>query len=155
MQTEAGLSTSSSCGVLQPAHEGSIPTVYHAGTILAENKHESIPVGKNDAHMACMLLLKNFPQAASIDVTDEIGFPWQRFLRSQPHLREIIGPGVVKVCVVLRANGPSLAFVRTDGLTYIVTPGDMKHVPPYDVRNQNEVSLFPTFVAPCSWMRMT
>ena len=155
--TEAGLGASSSRGVLQPAamslDADSTPIVYHATDILTPNNHESQPVGKNEAHMACITLLRHIPQAESIDVTDGIGFPWQRFLRSQSHAREIIGPGVLQVCVVPRENGPSLAFVRTDGNTYIVTPCDMKSVPPYIVTDATEVPRHPICTASSSWAR--
>ena len=153
----AGLETALSRGVSQPAGislgEGAAQTVYSASHILTPY-HESEPVGKKEAHMACFRLLNATPQAQGIDVTDGVGFPWQRFLSTQTGGREIIGPGVYQVCVVPRAKGPSLAFFRTDGFTYIVTPCNMRSVPPYEVLSPAEAGQCrPTHHAERSWMR--
>ena len=155
---EASLDTASNRGVTQPAGislgGGANPTVYTASHILTPNSHESQPVGKNEAHVACTRLLALAPQAKGIDVTDGVGFPWQRFLRTQQGGRDIIGPGVSQVCVVPRAKGPSLAFFRTDGFTYIVTPCNMRSVPPYEVLSPAEAGQCgPTHHAERSWMK--
>ena len=155
---EASLDTASNRGVTQPAGislgGGADPTVYTASHIITPNSHESDPVGKNEAHSACTRLLALAPQAQGIDVTNGVGFPWQRFLRTQQGGRDIIGPGVSQVCVVPRAKGPSLAFFRTDGLAYIVTPSSMKAVPPYEILSQTEAGQCgATHQAERSWMQ--
>ena len=155
---EASLDTASNRSVTQPAGislgGGADPTVYSAIHILTPNSHIEQPVGKNEAHVACHRLLALAPQAKGIDVTDSVGFPWQRFLRTQQGGRDIIGPGVSQVCVVPRAKGPSLAFFRTDGLAYIVTPSNMRAVPPYEVLSQTEAGQCrATHHAERSWMQ--
>ena len=124
---QAAPGTSSTSSVSQPAvvslEASAAPTVHTIAAILdTPSGHESQPVGKNEAHAACTRLLAADPQATSVDVTDGIAFPWRRFLRSQAGAREIVGPGVCRVCVVRCANKPSLAFQRTDGFIYVVTP---------------------------------
>ena len=131
----AGVSVDANSGVSQPAgvsvDAGATPTVYTTAAILDTlSGHESQPVGKNEAHAACTRLLAADPQAGGVDVTDGVAFPWQRFLRSQAGAREIVGPGVCQVCVVLRANRPSLAFRRVDGFIYVVTPSSKRTIPP-------------------------
>ena len=155
---EASLDTASNRGVTQPAGTslggGADQTVYTASHILTPKSHEPDTLGKNEAHSACHYLLNADPQAQSIDVTDGVGFPWKRFLRTQQGGRDIIGPGVSRVCVVPRPKGPSLAFFRTDGLAYIVTPSNMKAIPPYEVLSQTEAEQCgATHRANLSWMR--
>ena len=95
-----------------------------------------------------------YPQVGSVDVTDGVAFPWQRFLRSQAGGREIIGPGVCQVCVLPRAKGPSLGFRRTDGFMYVITPSKMRTIPPYEVLEPDEAARWsPTHHAVNSWMR--
>ena len=154
------LETSSNSGVSQPAgvslDAGATPTLYTVAAIFdTPNGHESQPVGKNEAHAACTRLLAAYPQAGGVDVTDGIAFPWQRFLRSQAGTREIVGPGVCRVCMVLRANKPSLAFHRTDGFIYVVTPSNMRTVPPYEVIHPDEAAQWsPAYRADVPWLRM-
>ena len=88
-------------------------------------------------------------------MTDGLGFAWQWFLRSKEGAPEIIGPGICQVCVVLHADRPSLAFRRTDGFIYVVTPSSMRTAPPYKViRPQEAAQWSPPYQADVSWMRM-
>ena len=106
---------------------------------------------KNEAHTACTCLLAAHPQAASIDVTDGAAFPWQRFLRTQTGTREFVRPGVCRVCVIRRANKPTLAFHRTDGFIFLVTPSSMRTEL---VRPEEAAQWNPASHAAASWMRL-
>ena len=141
-------------GLLPPANSrvaGDAPLVYKSEDHL---EHETYKVGKNEAHAACQILLGDYPGARSIDITDEVGFAWKRFLKTQMAGRDIIGPGINQACVVLCPSGPSLAFSRTDGWVCLVTPSNMRSVPPYRILRRCDAREYePQRRATQSWMR--
>ena len=61
-----------------------------------------------------------------MDVTDEVGFAWRRYLQNQFQRREMIGPGITKVLVVrfVRDGNPSLVICRTDDTYVVITPAE-------------------------------
>ena len=149
-----GLLPPANRGVLPPAESraaGDAPPVYKSENNLV---HETYAVGKNEARAACARLLDAYPGAQSIDITDEVGFAWKRFLKTQTAGRDITGPGIDQACVVQCPGGPSLAFSRTDGLLCLVTPSKMRSVPPYRmIRRSDAPEYDPHHRATESWMR--
>ena len=101
-------------GVTQPvvifSPEDASSTVYTQFDLVTTTNQGPYRVGKNEAHVACTRLLGTVPLGSSIDVTNSVGFPWKRFLKTQSVGRNIIGPGLWRVCVVSLVRGPSLAF---------------------------------------------
>ena len=111
--------TPSNRGVAQPvvvfSPEDASSTVYTHFDLVATTNQGPYRVGKNEAHVACTRLLGAVPLGSSIDVTNSVGFPWRRFLKTQSVGRNLIGPGLWRVCVAPRVRGASLAFFALMG----------------------------------------
>ena len=81
------------------------------------------PIGRNEAQIAFLNLLGDCKTIGALDVTNEVGFAWTRFLQNQFQKREMIGPGISKALVV-RFEGdsdPSLVLCRSDDRYVVIT----------------------------------
>ena len=78
-------------------------------------------IGRTEAQLAFLNLLGDGAATGAVDVTDEVGFAWPRFLQNQFQRLKMVGPGITKVLVVrfVRDGNPSMVICRTDD-TYVV-----------------------------------
>lgn len=108
----------------QPPAEWLQPLVFTAADIV-QTVNEHGKIGRNEAHMACMSLLRN-EDVGAIDITDEVGFQWKRFLRNQCMTRYMVGPGVCKVLVARfhRQEKPCFVLCRVDFRYCVIVPGN-------------------------------
>ena len=106
-----------------PSTSDHLVTVLTADDILPIDTSER-GIGKNEAHMALMSLLGNDDYVTSLDITNEVGFQWTRFLRNQCMNRHMVGPGVCKVLAVRFDTGepPTLVLCRSDNRYCAITP---------------------------------
>ena len=83
------------------------------------------PIGRNEAQIAFLNLLGDSTMVRALDVTNEVGFAWTRFLQNQFQKKEIIGPGISKALVVRFDcdSDPSLVLCRSDDHYVVITPG--------------------------------
>ena len=114
-----------------PLDSGAIPP---AASSVSENfKKEhflppdagTTPIGRNEAQIAFLNLLGDSTMVRALDVTNEVGFAWTRFLQNQFQKKEIIGPGISKALVVRFDcdSDPSLVLCRSDDHYVVITPG--------------------------------
>ena len=79
-------------------------------------------VCRREAATACITLLEHCagPRAASVDVTDEVAFPWRRWLLHATNGEEARRGNIVKVfiCRPTLGSEPCIACCRADG-TYV------------------------------------
>ena len=113
------------------------------------------PIGKNEAQSACYHLLVGMPADTRIDITNEVGFHWKRFLRTQPVGRDIMGEGIYTVYAIRFEDTPALAFCCVEGVTRIFTPSRRRSVPPFkEMRTNTFEDNYPTVsTTSINWMR--
>ena len=84
-------------------------------------------VGRKEAATACTTLLEHCagPRAASVDVTDELAFPWRRWLLNATNGEEARRGNIVKVfiCRLTQNSEPCIACCRADETYVCIYPG--------------------------------
>jgi hypothetical protein len=84
-------------------------------------------VGRREAATACITLLEHCagPRAASVDVTDELAFPWRRWLLNATNGEEARRGNIVKVfiCRLTQNSEPCIACCRADETYVCIYPG--------------------------------
>ncbi len=123
----------------------------------------ALPVGKKEAPEAIMRLLQ---RDQALDVTDEVGFPWRRYLMNttfDPTRHDIAGPGIRKVTIAKDANDiPYLFIQRMDDTWCQIAPTDTSKTPRHRTFNLLQFEHNPFILAACavtrrateSWMRV-
>ena len=129
-------------------------SVYGA-TEIFESSMVTQPIGKNEAHSACYYLLLGTSAGTRIDITNEEGFHWKRFLRTQPVGRDIMGEGIYNVYAVHFKDKPALAFRCVGGITRIFIPSYTRRVPQFQQMPTNRFEEnYPTVsTTSSSWMK--
>ena len=92
---------------------------------------KTLPLGRNEAMMALECLLHathKKKQIQAINLTDEIAFPWQRWLRNVTENKEIIGDGITAVYAVLTDKTPKFLFGHPDASYTYALPDDKKRM---------------------------
>ena len=81
-------------------------------------------IGRNEAHISFLNIMGHSKKIGALDVTDEVGFAWTRFLQNQFQKHEMIGPGIVKALVARFQcdDDPSLVLCRSDDRYVVITP---------------------------------
>ena len=131
-------------------------TPVYGATEIYESSMVTQPIGKNEAHSACYHLLVGMPADTRIDITNEVGFHWKRFLRTQPVGRDIMGAGIYTVYAIRFEDTPALAFCCVEGVTRIFTPSRRRSVPPFkEMRTNTFEDNYPTVsTTSINWMRL-
>ena len=88
-------------------------------------------VGRREAATACTTLLEHCagPRAASVDVTDELAFPWRRWLLNATNGEEARRGNIVKVfiCRLTQDSEPCIACCRADGKYVCIYPSKERY----------------------------
>ena len=96
------------------------------------------------------------PADTRIDITNEVGFHWKRFLRAQPVGRDIMGEGIYTVYAIRFEDTPALASCCVEGVTRIFTPSRRRSVLPFkEMRTNTFEDNYPTVsTTSINWMRL-
>ena len=90
----------SACSAARPAQSSEKSFTWHLPNILEAAAEYSEPLGRNEVSMALATILQSYsPQQFpfAVEITDNVAFPWHRWLRNVVENRELIGCGIVKV----------------------------------------------------------
>jgi hypothetical protein len=117
------------------------------------------PLGKNEAQIAFLNLLGDRKTIGAWDVTNEVGFAWQRHLQNQFQKQEMIGPGICKVLVVRFEcdSDPRLVLCRVDDSYVVINPNAARGVKwsicIHDAWSEHHL-LSGASTAPTPWMQI-
>ncbi len=137
------------------------PLVRHARELLMETP----VIGRNEASMACSLIVQECTSLGGInvigaldiavDITDGQTFAWRRWMHNQIYAHEMIGPGLVKLFVVRWRHDTriQIACCRTDN-TYTLKSVSDKKMPETLVDWTNAPIFRSPWVVPRDWMEM-
>ncbi len=94
-------------------------------------------VGRKEAQMACVTMLTeatHTDNACAIDITDELAFPWRRWLVNIAEARQALTVDIVRVFMVRWNKGgqPCITLCRINGTYLCVHPGTQQ----YQVANE-------------------
>ena len=107
--------------------------------------------------MAFLNLLGDGAATGAVDVTDEVGFAWPRFLQNQVQRHEMIGPGITKVLVVrfVRDGNSSLVICRTDDTYVKIAPAGRSRCMLTHAARSEQPLLMRAATASVPWMQIT
>jgi hypothetical protein len=100
-------------------------------------------VGRKEAQMACVTMLTeatHTDNACAIDITDELAFPWRRWLVNIAEARQALTVYIVRVFMVRWNKGgqPCITLCRIDGTYLCVDPATQQYQVANEIRVHND-----------------
>lgn len=112
-------------------------------------------IGRNEAHMAALYLLGQ-EHVGALDISDEVGFNWKRFLQNQVMNDVMIGPGICKVLVARLSAGarPCYVLLRVDNKYCTIEPNTKLRHNVIDTDWRRNPMLMDAPMATTPWMQL-